>query len=46
MLVKTGEIEFLDEAGNRWHAESFVDENGVVTTQSMMIEEVVNDNIN
>ena len=30
--VKTGEVYWVDDAGVRWLAESFEDENGVVTT--------------
>jgi len=38
-LVKTGECYSRDEDGNLWIAESYVDQNGQVTTQSMKVDE-------
>jgi hypothetical protein len=35
---KTGEVYFRDEAGALWHCESFVDKDGVVSTQQVEIE--------
>lgn len=37
-MVKTGEVYFRDEVGALWLAESYVNEQGVVTTQQIEIE--------
>ncbi|MEN9317363.1 MAG: hypothetical protein RIS35_3756 [Pseudomonadota bacterium] len=38
-LTKTGEILFLDENGDKWLSESYVnEETGEVTTQQIMVE--------
>ena len=37
-LIKTGECMYRDEEGNLCLAESFVDENGEVTTEITIIE--------
>lgn len=37
MLTLIGVVNFLDEDGNFWLAESFVDENNVTTTQEILI---------
>lgn len=37
-MKKTGEVYFRDEAGALWFCESFVDEDGVATTQQVEIE--------
>jgi len=42
-MIKTGECYFRDDNGSLWLAESF-EEDGVVTTQSILIEEAVDDN--
>ena len=39
VLTKTGECYSRDENGDLWVCESFVDQNGQVSTQSMRIEE-------
>lgn len=40
-LKKTGEINYRDEDGVLWHAESFVnDETGEVTTEKTQVVEV------
>lgn len=36
---KTGEVFYRDENGQLWLAESFVDENGEVVTQDIIVEE-------
>lgn len=36
MPTKTGECYFRDEEGQLWLAESFVDENGVTTTEDTL----------
>jgi hypothetical protein len=41
VLTKTGEVRFRDEDGALWVAESFVNANGEVFTQSMQIPEDV-----
>lgn len=38
MKTKTGECYWRDEAGAIWLAESYVDENGEVTTEQTLIE--------
>lgn len=38
-MTKTGECYFRDEEGVLWLAESFVDEDGYVTTQHIQIDE-------
>lgn len=38
-MKKTGECFYYDEEGNLWLAESYEDENGVVFTQDMLVEE-------
>ena len=37
--MKTGEVYFRDEDGALWLCESFVDENGVVTTKQTCVED-------
>ena len=38
-MIKTGECFFRDEDGLIWLAESFQDEDGVVTTQHTLVDE-------
>jgi hypothetical protein len=38
-MTKTGECYFLDQNGSLWLAVSYVDEEGVVTTQDILIQE-------
>ena len=38
-MTKIGECYFRDENGNLWLAISYVNENEVVTTQNILIEE-------
>lgn len=38
-MIKTGECYFYDESGNLWLAISYVDEQGNVITQYVLIEE-------
>ena len=37
-MVKTGECFFRDESGALWLAESFISEDGTVTTQQIEVE--------
>lgn len=38
-MIKTGECYFYDESGNQWLAIYYVDEQGNVITQDVLIEE-------
>jgi len=38
-LKKTGECYWRDDEGRLWLATSYVDEDGVVTTQNMFVDE-------
>lgn len=38
-MIKTGKCYFYDESGNLWLAISYVDDQGNVTTQDILIEE-------
>lgn len=38
-MIKTGECYYRDEDGKLWLAESFVDKDGNVTTQSVEVTE-------
>lgn len=38
-MKKTGEVLFREEDGSLWLAESFIDENGKVTTQQYKLED-------
>ena len=37
-LIKTGEVRFLSEDGFLWLAESFVNADGVTSTQQMLVD--------
>lgn len=39
-MIKNGKVYFRDPDGALYLAESFVDENGVVTTEHTLVEEV------
>lgn len=40
LLKKTGECYWRDDEGSLWLAESFIDENGVVSTQDTLVIEI------
>lgn len=39
-LIKNGEVYYIDEEGRLCYAESFIDENGEVTTKYTIVEEI------
>lgn len=38
--VKTGEVNWVDDKGNLWRAETWQDADGVVTTQDVLVTPV------
>lgn len=41
--VKNGECYYRDPDGSLWLAQSYIDENGEVTTQSLFVEDAPSD---